>query len=85
MKIFNQLGAVCSPDTHDRFVTEIANTQRHKSIWDDLPNNTLTIASVGNFDMLQSFAAVYCGDQHRSYNHGTTIQLTQPNPAIHLK
>ena len=62
MKIFNQLGAVCSPDTHDRFVTEIVSTQRGKTVWDNLPNNTLTIASVDNFDMLQSFAAVYCGD-----------------------
>lgn len=76
LKIFNQLGAVCSPDTHDRFVTDVANTQRGKTIWDDLPNDTLTIASV---DMLQSCAAVYCGDQYRSY-HGTTLQITQPNP-----
>ena len=57
--------------------------QRGKTIWDDLPNDTLTIASVDNFDMLQSFAAVYCGDQNRSC-HGTTIQITQPNPAIQM-
>ncbi len=43
MKIFNQLGAVSSPDTHDRFVSEVAILQCNKQIWDDLPQNRLTI------------------------------------------
>ena len=53
MKILNRVGAVCSADTHDRFVTSIAEHQRDKSVWDDLSSNVFTVASADNFDLLQ--------------------------------
>ena len=76
----NRLGVTSSPDTHDRFITEVATMQRNKSLWDDLMANTLTLATVDNYDVLQSHAAVYCGDQQRS-THAVTLQIAQPNPA----
>ena len=79
IRILNRLGCATSPYTHDRFVTQHAMARRQSKIWDNICSNTFTIASIDNFDMLQSYAAVHCGDQQRSY-HGTTLQLVQLNP-----
>ena len=83
MRILNQLGVVASPDTHDRYVTSVVEKMREKSVWDYISNKIFTLASVDNFDVLKSQAAVYCGDQYRSY-HGTTIQIAQPLPDLCL-
>ena len=79
--IFNRLEVVCSVDSHDRFVTEEAEKERQLCMWDHLDHHTFTVASTDNLDILQSHAAVYCGDQSRSYywlgmaKHMTTSQL----------
>ena len=71
LKILNRLGCTSSSDTHDRFVTQHAEAARESTVWDKLPKNVFTIASVDNFDMLQSYSAVFCGDQ-------TEVTMEQP-------
>ena len=77
IKIMNRLGVVMSSDVHDHFVTKIAEEERQKKVWDSLNPTIFTIASANNFDLLKSCAAVFCGDQYRSF-HGTTIQFVPP-------
>jgi len=81
MRILNRLGCSSSPDTYDRFVTHHAMARRQVATWDELSTTPFTIASVDNFDMQQSYSAVYCGDQQRSY-HGTTLHLVQPGVSL---
>ena len=55
---FTNFKQVRSPDTHDRFVTHHAEAKRKCNIWSELSQNTFTVASVYNFDMLQSYSAL---------------------------
>ena len=51
-----QISCASSPDIHDRLVTQCAMAQCQLTVWNYIPNNVFTIASVDNFDMLQSYA-----------------------------
>ena len=79
LTVLNRLGCVSSPDTHDQFVTLNAEDQLHHKVWTKIPPNIFTVASVDNFNILQTHSAIYHGTDQRGF-HGTTIQLVQPNP-----
>ena len=76
IKLLNRLGVSVSVDTHDEFVTDVAEKEKEKGIWNQLLRFICTFFSADNLDFLQRHAAVYCGDQTRSY-HGTTLQVTK--------
>ena len=72
IRIFNHLGVVTSKDTHARNVKHVVTQYEEGNHLKDLIKGRFTVASLDNLDFLQSHAAVYCGDQHRSTRATTT-------------
>ena len=81
IKILNRVGAVASVETLKRTIHSISQDRKDAGVKSLLIENVFTIASADNIDFLQSNAAVYAGDQHRSW-HATSMQLVQPTPNI---
>ena len=75
--LLNRLGAVASVETHRRYVQFQLEKKLVSGILQSMDLSSFTAASVDNIDFLQRHAAVYCGDQSRSW-HGTTVQVVQP-------
>ena len=75
--LLNHLGAVASVETHRRYVQFQLEKKLASGILQSMDLSSFTVASVDNIDFLQQHAAVYCGDQSRSW-HGTTVQVVQP-------
>ena len=76
IQILNPFGTISSGDTHARYVDFIVKNTKHKQ---HNINEDFLVASLDNIHFLRGYAAVYCGDQLRSW-HGTTIQVIQPKP-----
>ena len=79
-KILNRIGAVASSDTLNRVILSVSQERKKQGIQGLLVSGAFTVASTDNIDFLQSHAAVYSGNQHRSW-HATSIQLIQPKPS----
>jgi hypothetical protein len=80
VQVMNRLGMISSEDTHACYVDHVVRYSDNTCNID--PSDTV-VATLDNLDFLQSNAAVYCGDQHRSW-HGTTVQILQPKPPTQL-
>ena len=78
IQILNRLGAISSADTHARYIDFIVRNTKDKT--HNVNFKDFLVASVDNIDFLRSYAAVYSGDQQRSW-HGTTIQIIHPKQA----
>ena len=84
--IFNRFGICSSVETLKRIIHSVSQDRKDAGTRSLLVDRAFTIASTDNVDFLQSHAAVYSGDQHRSW-HATSIQLVQPMPstAVHCE
>ncbi len=85
--ILNRFGICSSVDTLKRIIIHSVSLDRKNAGTRSLlVEKAFTVASTDNVDFLQSSAAVYSGDQHRSW-HATSIQLVQPMPdtAVHCE
>ena len=82
--ILNRFGICSSVDTLKRVIHSISLDRKNAGTRSLLVDKAFTVASTDNVDFLQSNAAVYSGNQHRSW-HATSIQLVQQmlDTAIH--
>lgn len=77
--ILNRLGVTASLDTLKRHIHSISEKRKQAGIDGLLVDKAFTVASADNIDFLSSYAAVYAGCQHRSWQ-ATSVQLVQPRP-----
>jgi len=54
IRILNTLGCTTSADTRDRFVTNQAELQWERNMWDDLLNETFTVVFLYDAKLLCS-------------------------------
>ena len=84
INILNRFDICSSVDTLKGIIQPVSHDRKSAGTRSLLVNKAFTVASTDNVNFLQSNAAVYCGDQHRSW-HATSIQVVQlmPNTAIY--
>ena len=79
VKFFNRIGAAAALDTSNRLATHVVQQRILQGIEPELTENTLTVVSKDNIDILQTHAMVSSMDATRSW-HGTSVQCVQPLP-----
>ena len=83
MRFLNRLGVCVSPETHARYLQYRVKKRMAEGPMAGFPNDAFMIASADNLDFVHSHARVYCGKQQSSW-HGTTVQMTQPQPTSNV-
>ena len=77
LRLLNELGVCVSERTLARFQVNVAEESLKKGPLQD--EDTLTCASIDNFNSRECYRRVRCTDDHRGFDE-TSIQLTQPLP-----